>query len=107
MPHYSPISNPVLVVPGTARMREDGRLEIEIVGIGRPSFVLKSARGGYVCSITGIPQEAGTSLLEPFAKQPALEGVCISPDGWVRLQRSPDALPLMMWPQNRSIHPTG
>jgi len=104
VPHYSPASEPVLTVPGTARAREDGRFEVKIVGLGTPSFVLEPARRGYVCSMTGIPQEAGSSLLRPFAPQPALDGLCLSPDGWALLVQSSDAIPLMMWPQNRGIY---
>lgn len=104
MPHYSPSSNPVLTVPGTARAREDGRLEVQIVGLGTPSFVIEPSPSRYVCSMTGKPQEAGSSLVRPFALQPALKGLGISPDGWALLERSGHVIPLMMWPQNRDIY---
>lgn len=100
MPLYSPLSGPVVVVPGSALDREDGRFQVEFEHLGGAALVRSAAAHPYVCSVTGIPHPEGTPVLKPSAPHPALVGICISEQGWDLLTETEDPTALMLWPQN-------
>lgn len=101
MPDFSPLSDPVVFVPGSAMTRGDGRYQLEFERLGGVSFVRTLANRPFVCSALGLPRPIGTPVLRLFSPHPALVGVCLCEEGWDLLTISDEPVVLVLWPQNR------
>ena len=100
IPLSSSLSGPVLIVPGSALDREDGRFQVELEQLGGVMLVASNALCPYICSVTGIPYPKETRVLKPFAPHQALVGTCISEQGWDMVKEFEDPVALLLWPQN-------
>ena len=101
MPDFSPLSDPVVFVPGSATARGDGRYQLEFERLGVISLARALAERPYVCSALGLPRPIGTSILKLFAPHQALLGLGLCEEGWDLLTISDEPVVLMLWPQNR------
>lgn len=101
MPDFSPLSDPVIFVPGSAVTRDDGRYQLEFERLGSVSLVRALADRPFVCSALGLPRPMGTPIIRLFAAHPALIGISLCEEGWDLLTISDEPVVLMLWPQNR------